>query len=56
MSKNKRFSISISDEMNETLKKTKDRVYPQISTNQMITALIERGLQAAIIERTVQHG
>lgn len=46
MSKNKRFSISISDEMNETLKKTKDRVYPQISTNQMITNLIEIGLQA----------
>lgn len=56
MDKNKRFSISLSDEMNETLKKTKTLLYSQISTSQMITDLIERGLQATIIERTVQHG
>lgn len=50
------FSIAIPDEMNEELNNAKDLLYPQLDTNQMITALIERGLQAAIIERTVQHG
>ena len=40
------FSIAIPDKMNEELNNVKDLLYPQLDTNQMITNLIEIGLQA----------
>ena len=40
------FSIAIPDEMNEALNNAKDLIYPQLDTNQMITNLIEIGLQS----------
>lgn len=46
MEKNKRFSISMSDEMNETLKKAKHLIYPHSNINKMIIDLIKLGLQA----------
>lgn len=49
MGKNKRFSISISDEMNKTLKKAQDFLFPQLSINKTIVELIQLGLE---VEKT----
>lgn len=49
MDKNKRFSISISYEMNETLKKAQDFLFPQLSINKTIVELIQLGLE---VEKT----
>ncbi len=51
----KRFNISLTQDLSERLQEAKEEHYSQVSQKEMLTDLIEKGLEAVQINKNVRE-